>query len=93
MHLLSLLRYDGTVSDVQAALFGCGPHTDYGCLTILQVDPSVGGLEVCVDKTRREEELTWLRVEPVEGCLVVNAGGASRRAARARPALPGAGPR
>ena len=75
MHLLSALRYDA-VSDVDAASIGCGAHTDYGCLTILQIDPEVGGLEVCVDKARADHERRWLPVEPVEGCLVVNAGGA-----------------
>ena len=75
MHLLSMLRYDA-VSEVDAASIGCGAHTDYGCLTILQIDQEVGGLEVCVDKARADHERRWLPVEPVEGCLVVNAGGA-----------------
>ena len=78
MHLLSLLRYDGTISDVNASLFGCGPHTDYGCLTILQLDPAVGGLEVYIENNDKEEGIdadgNWVEVNPIKGCFVVNAG-------------------
>lgn len=78
MHLLSMLRYDGTISDVSASLFGCGPHTDYGCLTILQLDPVVGGLEVFIENQNgnadHTKENSWLEINPVEGCFVVNAG-------------------
>lgn len=73
MHLLSMLRYDGTISDVNAALFGCGAHRDYGCLTILQLDPVVGGLEVSVGEDSAGIPL-YIPVEPIEGALVINAG-------------------
>merc|ERR1711959_647091 len=36
--LLSLHRYDATISDANQGLFACGAHTDYGFLTILLAD-------------------------------------------------------
>jgi isopenicillin N synthase-like dioxygenase len=45
-----------------------GAHTDYGTLTILRPDPSVGGLEV-VDPSG-----TWIEVPKVDDGFVVNIG-------------------
>jgi isopenicillin N synthase-like dioxygenase len=47
--------------------FGVGPHTDYGCLTLLAQD-SVGGLQV------RDRAGDWVTAHPVEGTFVVNIG-------------------
>lgn len=47
--------------------FGVGPHTDYGCLTLVHQD-DVGGLQVA---TRRGE---WVGALPIAGTLVVNVG-------------------
>jgi isopenicillin N synthase-like dioxygenase len=47
--------------------FGVAPHTDFGCLTLLNQD-SVGGLQV------RDNNGDWVTAPPVEGTLVVNVG-------------------
>lgn len=47
--------------------FGVGPHTDYGCLTVLHQDP-IGGLEV------RNKQGDWVIATPIEGTFVVNVG-------------------
>ena len=47
--------------------FGVGPHTDYGCLTLVWQD-STGGLEV---RTREGE---WVTAHPIPDTLVVNVG-------------------
>ncbi len=53
--------------DLDSEQFGVGPHTDYGCLTVLRQDP-VGGLEV------RGRSGEWLLAEPIEDTLVINVG-------------------
>lgn len=53
--------------------WGASAHTDYGTLTILQVDPSEPGLEV------RRADGAWVDVFPPEGALVVNLGDAMER--------------
>jgi isopenicillin N synthase-like dioxygenase len=47
--------------------FGVGPHTDYGCLTVLCQD-DVGGLEV------QTAQGDWVRAQPIQGTFVVNVG-------------------
>jgi len=47
--------------------FGVAPHTDFGCLTLLNQD-AVGGLQV------RDKNGDWVTAPPVEGTLVVNVG-------------------
>lgn len=46
---------------------GCGPHTDYGALTILAQD-SVGGLEV------RRRDGAWIAAPSIPGSFVINIG-------------------
>ena len=48
---------------------GCGEHTDYGCLTIVNQDQNHASLQV-MDK--RTGEFVW--AEPVEGAFVMNIG-------------------
>ena len=55
------------------AVWGASAHTDYGTLTILEVDPLEPGLEV------RHPDGTWLDVMPPAGALVVNLGDAMER--------------
>jgi isopenicillin N synthase-like dioxygenase len=45
-----------------------GAHHDYGGLTILRQDPTVGGLEVC------SPEGVWCEVRPIPESFVVNVG-------------------
>mmetsp|Transcript_71430 Transcript_71430/g.149264 ORF Transcript_71430/g.149264 Transcript_71430/m.149264 type:complete len:347 (-) Transcript_71430:15-1055(-) len=43
-------------------------HTDWGCVTVLQADDAVAGLEI------RHRDGSWLPLPPVDGGLVVNLG-------------------
>jgi len=72
--LLSLHRYDATISDANQGLFACGAHTDYGFLTILLADSEVSGLQVCMNKDESEENRKWIAVDPKPGALIVNSG-------------------
>lgn len=45
----------------------CGPHTDYGMLTILMQD-DVGGLEI------KSDDGKWIPAPPIPGTFVVNLG-------------------
>lgn len=53
--------------------WGASPHTDYGTLTILEVDPVEAGLEVQL------RDGSWIDVMPPAGTLVVNLGDAMER--------------
>ena len=48
----------------------CGAHTDYGCLTLLLADSTVGALQV---QSRAHPE-KWINADPVGGAFVVNIG-------------------
>lgn len=48
---------------------GCGEHTDYGCLTIVNQDPNHSSLQV---KDKRTGE--WTCAHPVKGAFVMNIG-------------------
>ena len=62
---LRLLHYPA--SKKASNIVGCGPHSDYGFMTVLAQE-GVGGLEV------EGENGTWIPVEPMPGALVVNLG-------------------
>ncbi len=62
---LRLLHYPA--SKKASENVGCGPHSDYGFMTVLAQD-DVGGLEV------EGENGTWIPVEPMPGAFVVNLG-------------------
>lgn len=61
--LLKLVRYPGSDGVTQ----GVGAHKDPGILTLLLIEPGVGGLQV-----QRGDE--WLDVPPVDDTFVVNIG-------------------
>lgn len=61
--LLKLVRYPGTATQGQ----GVGSHKDPGFLTLLLIEPGVGGLQVQTDDG-------WLDVPPVDDTFVVNIG-------------------
>jgi len=62
---LRLLHYPA--SEKAPNVLGCGPHSDYGFMTILAQD-NVGGLEV------EGEHGTWISVPPIADAFVVNLG-------------------
>ena len=63
----SLVYYPPQPADLGRQQFGVGPHTDYGCLTLVYQD-AVGGLQVA---TRDGE---WVTAVPIEDTFVVNIG-------------------
>jgi isopenicillin N synthase-like dioxygenase len=63
----SMVYYPPQSPDLGDTKFGVGPHTDFGCLTLLCQD-DVGGLQV---ETNQGE---WVTAHPIDGTLVVNIG-------------------
>lgn len=63
----SLVYYPAQQSKGDGERFGVAPHTDFGCLTLLEQD-DVGGLEVLARTG------DWVTAYPVQGTLVVNVG-------------------
>ncbi len=63
----SFVYYPGQSAQSGKPVFGVGPHTDFGLLTVLCQD-DVGGLQV--------ENLNgdWIEAPPIPGTLVVNVG-------------------
>lgn len=63
----SFVYYPAQESSNGQPVFGVGPHTDFGVLTVLCQD-DVGGLQV--------ENLAgeWIDAPPIEGTLIVNVG-------------------
>ena len=60
---MKLVRYPGREHSDQ----GVGAHKDPGVLTLLLIEPGVGGLQV-------ERGDRWVDVPPVDGAFVVNIG-------------------
>jgi len=58
-----LLHYAPIPSSVEDGVFGCGAHTDWGCLTLLLTEDK--GLEV-VCRPEGGEGGTWVRVPPCQ---------------------------
>lgn len=63
----SYVYYPPQPLDSDRQVFGVGPHTDFGVLTVLCQD-SLGGLQV------QNLEGNWIEAPPVPGTLVVNVG-------------------
>ncbi len=63
----SLVYYPPQPESMGKDQFGVAPHTDFGCLTLLNQDP-VGGLQV------QDKNGDWVMAPPIEGTLVVNVG-------------------
>ncbi|MGL3150940.1 isopenicillin N synthase family dioxygenase [Microbacterium sp. A82] len=63
--LIKIVRYPGT--NEPAPQQGVGAHKDSGVLTLLWVEPGVGGLQV-------ERDGKWVDAPPVDGAFVVNIG-------------------
>jgi isopenicillin N synthase-like dioxygenase len=69
---MRILHYPPHPGAFDGGLYGAGPHTDYGGVTLLAQDDN-GGLEV----RRRDGE--WIAVDPVPGTFVCNIGDALMR--------------
>jgi len=67
MPILRLLRYPPQPENAPSGVMGCGPHSDYGFVTILFQD-DVGGLEVF------SSDGEWVKAPPIPYSLVVNVG-------------------
>jgi len=67
MPILRLLRYPPQPENAPIGVMGCGPHSDYGFVTILFQD-EVGGLEVF------SSDGEWVKAPPIPYSLVVNVG-------------------
>lgn len=67
MPILRLLHYPPHPVQADDRTWGCGAHTDWGCLTILLQD-AAGGLEV---KTASGD---WMAAEPIPDTFVINIG-------------------
>lgn len=67
---LRLLHYEATASNVNAGIYACGAHTDYGMITVLLTDDNDGLL--IYDKRGGCQE--WVPVPTKTDCLVVNLG-------------------
>jgi isopenicillin N synthase-like dioxygenase len=64
-----LARRPGDAEAVSAKSVGVGEHCDYGCWTLLAVDPKVpSALQV------RNAAGQWIPADPIPGALVVNIG-------------------
>lgn len=63
----SFVYYPAQDESAERQVFGVGPHTDFGVLTVLCQD-DVGGLQV------ENLEGNWIEAPPIDGTLVVNVG-------------------
>ena len=63
----AIIYYPPQPEEMSETQFGVGPHTDYGCITLLHQDET-GGLQV---KHRNGD---WLTADPIPGTFVVNVG-------------------
>lgn len=62
------VNYHNQVTEPRPGQLRCGPHTDYGALTILKSEDRPGGLEVLTGDT------SWLPVSIIPDTFVVNLG-------------------
>lgn len=71
-HVLRLLHYPSVPRAVleKEGAVRAGAHTDYGTITLLFQDMS-GGLQI------RTPDGSWLDVKPIEGAIMINAGGSN----------------
>ncbi|TFJ79924.1 hypothetical protein NSK_008732 [Nannochloropsis salina CCMP1776] len=68
---LRLIRYPPVSPQERESLssgLGCGEHSDYGCLTLLNMDESTQALQA------RNTQGAWIFADPIPGTLLVNIG-------------------
>ena len=69
--ILRLLKYSTQQSHPEEGVYGTGPHTDYGMITILAVDGQPGLQIYLHDK--------WIDIPPIQNTFVVNLGDCLQR--------------
>ncbi|KAL1594485.1 hypothetical protein SLS60_010245 [Paraconiothyrium brasiliense] len=70
MRLIGYPKLAAPISlDADITSLSCGEHTDYGCVTLLLADPTLGALQVLL-----KDGKTWLNADPIPGAFVVNIG-------------------
>lgn len=69
--LLRLIKYSLQPSDPASGVYGTGPHTDYGLVTLLATN-GVSGLQINLNGE-------WLPVPTIPGHLIVNLGDCLQR--------------
>ncbi|KAG7633488.1 Oxoglutarate/iron-dependent dioxygenase [Arabidopsis suecica] len=67
---MRLLHYEG-MSDPSKGIYGCGPHSDFGMMTLLGTD-SVMGLQICKDRDVKPRK--WEYILSIKGAYIVNIG-------------------
>ncbi|XP_010514972.1 PREDICTED: 2-oxoglutarate-dependent dioxygenase tropC-like isoform X1 [Camelina sativa] len=67
---MRLIHYEG-MSDPSKGIYGCGPHSDFGMMTLLATD-NVMGLQICKDKEVQPRK--WEYVPPIKDAYIVNIG-------------------
>lgn len=65
---MRVINYPAPEMPAEPGQLRAGAHTDYGCMTILRTEDTLGGLQV---QTRSGE---WLDVHPAPGSFVINLG-------------------
>ncbi|EFH52044.1 hypothetical protein ARALYDRAFT_905838 [Arabidopsis lyrata subsp. lyrata] len=60
---MRLLHYEG-MSDPSKGIYGCGPHSDFGMMTLLATD-SVMGLQICKDRDVKPRK--WEYIPSIKG--------------------------
>jgi len=59
------------MSDPSKGIYGCGPHSDFGMMTLLGTD-SVMGLQICKDRDVKPRK--WEYILSIKGAYIVNIG-------------------
>ncbi|EOA26069.1 hypothetical protein CARUB_v10019486mg [Capsella rubella] len=67
---MRLIHYEG-ISDPSKGIYGCGPHSDFGMMTLLATD-NVMDLQICKDKDM--EPRKWEYVPSIKDAYIVNIG-------------------
>lgn len=74
--LLRLIKYGQTVSDPSRGIYGAGPHSDYGLITLLATDDHPG-LEISLGGE-------WIPIPPQPSFYIVNLGDCLQRMTNGR---------
>jgi isopenicillin N synthase-like dioxygenase len=67
LRYLRLLEYPAVKSIPEQGIFAAGAHTDYGLITILDIQQGSSGLEILVNGA-------WVGIPKLASCLIINVG-------------------